>query len=243
MPSPDASATSLRQLNTIRDLFFIHNKPKDAFEALERLQKTTGLTPQAYQAIGETAGLFCRYLKNYPQAIKHFIKANNHWQAGYCAMLQGDIKQADKLWQHTLAQNPNHWCRHLFGMLTLQLQSIPSLLQIRNYLEQDICFLLQHHHVRWTENILQHSHYLAQINPEGYKLIGRSLMNEQRLQQAEGFMRLAQRNLPQDPENYFHLGEILIQLGRLYEGQLALKQCLLISPVYYPAREILEKLG
>lgn len=238
--SPDT--TPLRQLNHIKDLFFVDQEPKKAFQSLEALQKKENLTPQEAQAIGEAAGLFCRYLKNYSKAIKHYSQAQNMFQAGYCAMLSGDLKQTAKLWAPIIKEHPNHWCQHLYGMITMQLQTIPTLLQIRNYLEQDICFLLQHNHIRWAENILQHGHYLAQINPEGYKLIGRSLLNENRLQQAEGFMRLAQKNLPQDPENYYHLGEILAQLNRPNEAKLALKQCLLISPVYQPALHLLHQL-
>lgn len=232
----------LRVLNQIRDTFWVDNNVKQAFNDIEALLKTDGLSPQEQQAIIETAGLFCRYRRNFAQAIKHYARIPDYFQAGYCALLMGDLKQVETYWTPLVKANPTHWCAHLYGMISQQLQTVPTLLQIRNYLEQDICHLLQNNQIQFAENLLAHAHYLAQINPESYKLIGRSLTLEKRYKQAEYFLRLGQKNLPQDPEVYYHLGEILALLNRPTEAALMLKQCLLISSVYHPARELLNSL-
>jgi tetratricopeptide (TPR) repeat protein len=67
-------------------------------------------------------------------------------------------------------------------------------------------------------------------------------MHAGHLQEAGSFLIRGQKALPNDPEIYFHLGQYSMALNHHTEARLMLKQCLLISPTYRPASELLGKL-
>lgn len=179
--------------------------------------------------------------QQYEAAAQHFAQVGRRYLAGYAWMLAGDMEQARQQWVQLVPQRGNHWCVHLFGMVTKQLTTYPTFLQVRNHLEADISHLVTAGQEESLANVLAALDTLAQSNPEAYKLAGRALMNVNRLAPAKPLLLRAQSILPQDAEIYFHLGQLYARSENWREARLMLRQCLAINACYTPAQWLLEK--
>lgn len=228
----------LSYIQPARDLFFKQNDPLNAEEALQP-HMDTPKSPEEKRAVYELMGLILRSQKKFSHAARLYEKNQDYYQAGYCALLQGDLTQVQQQWSKLLVARQNHWCVHLYGMITQQLRTYPTLFQIRNHIESDIANLIAAGRVDYLENLLSYVEFLTQLNLETPKFAGRSLMHSGWLNRAGAFLIKGQKSLPNDPEIYFHLGQYSIALQHYTEASLMLKQCLLISPTYRPASELL----
>lgn len=230
----------LSYLGPARDLFYKQKDAKAAEEAL-RPYLNQPKTPEEKRAVNELLGLTLRQQKKFAHAGHIYEKMGDLYQAGYCAMLLGDLDRTRTLWSRLLAERQNHWCLTLFGMITQQLQAYPTLFQIRNHIECDITALIAANQLDYLEKMLSYIDCLTQVNLETPKFTGRALMYADWLDRAGAYLIQGQKALPNDPEIYFHLGQYSIALQHYQEARLMLKQCLLISPTYRPAAELLEK--
>ena len=198
---------------------------------------------QEKRATYELMGNILRSQGKFDQAVKLYEQINDFYQAGYCRMLQGRLQDVQPYWGRTLLERNNHWCVSLYGLVTKQLGTYPTLFQIRNHIESDIANLIAAKQEKYLQNLLSYIDFLTQINLESPKFAGRALMHAGHLEQAVGFLVRGQKALPNDPEIYFHLGQYSMTLGHQKEASLMLKQCLLISPTYRPASELLGKIA
>jgi tetratricopeptide (TPR) repeat protein len=187
-------------------------------------------------------GLILRAQKRFEESYGLYEAIQDHYQAGYCALMTGNIPMVQHQWGQVLQQRPNHWCISLYGMVTQHLRSYPTLFQIRNHLESDIANLITAQQNTFVKNLLLHIDFLSQLNLESPKFAGRALMHAGWLEDAGGFLIQGQKLLPNDPEIYFHLGQYSLIRRHHQEAHLMLKQCLLISPTYSPAKELIQQL-
>lgn len=224
-----------------RDLLFVENEPQKA-EAALRPHMNAPKTIYEKRAVFELMALILRAQQRYDEAIKLYEQIGDFYQLGYCAMLQGKLSQVQQAWGRVLAVRQDHWCVSLYGLITRQLRSYPTIFQVRNHVESDIANLIAANRSEYLENLLTHVDFLTQINLEAPKFAGRSLMNAGVLDRAGGYLLKGQKTLPNDPEIYFHLGQYSAALQHFKEAELMLKQCLLISPNYRPASDLLAQL-
>jgi tetratricopeptide (TPR) repeat protein len=231
----------LSYIQQARDLFYRQKNAAQA-EAVLRplLDKPQDL--QEKRAVHELMGLILRSQLKFNDALRIYEGVNDFYQAGYCLMLQGQLHNVQQYWGKSLLERNNHWCVSLYGLLTRQLATYPTLFQIRNHIESDIANLIAARQGVYLDNLLSYVDFLTQINLESPKFAGRALMHAGHLQQARSFLVKGQKALPNDPEIYFHLGQYSIALEHHKEARLMLKQCLLISPTYRPAKELLNQL-
>jgi len=232
----------LSYIQQARDLFYRQNDAAQA-EAVLRPYMDTPRDLQEKRAVHELMGLILRRQLKFNDALKIYEGINDFYQAGYCLMLQGQLNSVQPYWGKSLLERNNHWCVSLYGLLTKQLATYPTLFQIRNHIESDIANLIAAKQGVYLDNLLSYVDFLTQINLETPKFAGRALMHAGHLPQARDFLVRAQKALPNDPEIYFHLGQYSIALDHATEARLMLKQCLLISPTYRPAKELLGKLA
>jgi tetratricopeptide (TPR) repeat protein len=231
----------LSYLQQARDIFY---RQKDAAQA-EVVLRPLMDKPQDLQekrAVHELMGLILRSQLKFNDALRVYEGINDYYQAGYCLMLQGQLDKVQPYWEKCLIAHHNHWCASLYGLLTRQLVTYPTLFQIRNHIESDIANLVTARQGVYLDNLLSYVDFLTQLNLETPKFAGRALMIAGHYQQARGFLVKGQKALPNDPEIYFHLGQYSFALEHPKEARLMLKQCLLISPAYWPAKELLKKL-
>jgi tetratricopeptide (TPR) repeat protein len=233
----------LSYIQEARDLFYKQHMPGHAEAVLRHYLKKPREKGEK-RAVFELMGLILRAQKRYEDARVVYEKINDHYQAGYCSLLRGDLQRVQKCWTQVITHQPNHWCLTLYGMVVRQLQVCPSLLQIRHYLESDICNLITAERFDYLENVLAHVEFLSQLNLEAPKFAGRALFNagENWWGQAGPYLMQGQKLLPHDPEVYYHMGQLCIMQGHFKEASLMLKQCLLISTTYQPASELLREI-
>lgn len=232
----------LRCLSPIRERFFAAHDADGALAALQPLLKDPHHGPEEQRAISDLAALTLREQGRYDEAIRLYLPLHDWYQAGYCELLKGNLAGARHYWMKLGPIRQNHWAVTLFGLATRQLVSCPTPFQIRNHLECDISALIQAGQFEMVENVLSHAEFLAQVNPESYKFLGRSLMHAGWGDRAEGLLFLGQKILPNDPEIYYHLGQFCFARQRYADCRLLLNQCLLISATYTPARALLARI-
>jgi tetratricopeptide (TPR) repeat protein len=231
----------LSYIQEARDFMFRDKDPVKAESTLRPLlSKPQTLCEK--RAVYELMGIILREQSQYAEAARIYQQLGDNYQLGYCAMLQGKTQQMQQAWGKMLAIRQNHWCVALYGLIHRQLRSYPTIFQIRNHMESDIANLIAAKQTDYLENFLSHVDLLTQINLETPKFAGRALMNAGWLNRAGKYLLQGQKTLPNDPEIYFHLGQYSALLNHVKEAKLMLKQCLMISPSYTPASDLLASL-
>lgn len=226
-----------------RRLHFVDHNSQGAIDALRPSLEKRGLELVERFAAGQLGGIILRAMKRYAEAYEIYRDIGDDYQAGYCLLLLGQTEALKPHWARVVAQRQNHWCVTLFGMIHHQVSCYPTLLQIRNYLEADVFNLLEAGQTAMLENILIYADFMGQINLETHKFIGRGFLNHGSLEQARTYLYQAQKALPNDPETYFYLGLYYHSQEAVKESRLMLNQCLLISPTYTPAKDLLAQLS
>lgn len=232
----------LSHIKPARDLFFVERNAPAAETSLKHFLSTPE-SPEEMQAVQELMAWILRAQNKFEEAYRLYLTLEDDYQAGYCAMLQGDLQKVQMHWGKILSKKPTHWCVSLYGMITGQLRTYPTLFQIRNHMESDIANFITANQLGYLENMLTHVDLLTQLNLEAPKFAGRALLNAGWVERAGPFLLKGQKSLPNDPEIYFHLGQYSVAMDHAKEARMMLKQCLLISPTYLPAKELLNQIG
>lgn len=245
------------KLHPIRDRLFKQYDPDVAWEQLNQLLNsgTSPATEQEHRALVELTGLVLRAKSQYREAADLYRENGDRYQSGYCELLLGNLNATQSDWNLVLQSRNNHWCLTLYGMIGRQLNSYATVLQIRNHLESDVWNLLSANRWDYLQNIILYADILAQMNFESMKFLGRGILNYLLAQpplvdmknsplaeQADNLLHRGQRLLPNDPEIYYHLGQFKMFCSEPDDARLMLNQCLLISPSYVPAKELLKSI-
>ena len=226
-----------------QQFLFTQQQPQQALAVLLPLSQSSTAWPlEEKRPVFELLGWAWQRVKDYEAATQAFQAIQDDYQAGYSQMLKGDMTQAAAHWQDLLTVRPNHWCVTLHGMIHRSMNRVPTFLQVRNHLEADIVHLIAAGQFAMVESILQYIPILGEVNLEAHKYAGRALLQSNYPQLAENFLLTGQRLLPNDPEVYYHMGQYYWATQQFAECRLMLKQCLLISDAYTPARMLLAQL-
>lgn len=234
--------------HTARHAWFINRNPVSCVQQIypwiqQRLRDVSELPLETLEAeLFELTAWACMHAGKPDWAEPVFVASKRWYGAGYAALLQQNEHQAAMYWHRYAEQHPNHWGLCLLGFIQRKPTIAPTFLQVRNHLEADIKHLFQAQAWTYLENLLCYMDYLSQINPEVYKLIGRSLMHAGQLVQAQYLLIKGQKTLPNDPEIYFHLGQAYQACCNYKDSLLMVKQCLMMNPGYYPASELKQRL-
>ncbi len=228
-----------RQLTDIRALFFKQKNAPLAIEQLQVLMAQNSLNPQEKRACVDLAGLVYRSQQRYDLAIESYELLEDNYQLGYCYFLQGFTDKAQECWEKAKETRDNHWGLILLGLATKSLAIQPTLLQIRNHYEADLANLIFSKQWTFLKNVLLHVDWLNKLNPEVYKFTGRTLMHCGLLKQAEPYLKKSAQSICNDSEAYFHLGQFYWLKEQFDDAKTLLNQCLLISPTYTPAKQLL----
>lgn len=180
---------------------------------------------------------------SYKEASELYLAQNNYYQAGFCELLLGNKERARELWFNADDSPAVCWARCLIDMIDVKIELIPSFLQIRNFLECDLTYFIRAGKLNYAENVIQCSEFLADINPETHKFIGKALMNNGFPNLAVDFFMKSKDIISNDPEIYYHLAQYSLQINAFNEARLLLKQCLDLNRYYTPAKNLLIKIG
>ena len=178
----------------------------------------------------------------YLKSAKIYNALGEKYQEGYCYLLLSNESKASDIWYSANISSPVLWGRALLDIINSQINNVPTFLQIRNYLEVDIGNFIKSENTRYAEALIDASDFLADINLETYKFIGRTLMNNGYLSLGMDYLVKSQKTLRNDPEIYYYLAQYCQKAGSLCESKKMLNKCLELNIYFTPARKMLEKI-
>jgi len=185
------------------------------------------------------------YLENneFKKAAEAFLKVGEKYQAGFCYLLAGEDFETHKLWYSECPDSPAlQWGKSLLDLINLSpTPRQPTFLQIRNFLEMDIGYLIKANKLKYAENILKNSDFLLSINLETYKLLGRVLLNFGYHNLAKNYLNKSVNVFDKDPETYFYLAQLYYQTKAYRDALRMLSKSIELNNYYVPAIAMLEK--
>jgi tetratricopeptide (TPR) repeat protein len=135
-----------------------------------------------------------------------------------------------------------YWAEVVFRACSNQLNVWPSFLHLRNRLEGDLMLMFRFDALDCMEQVMAYLNSFALLNPEVFKLVGRVFTANGLLQQAYFLLQRSLEKNPLDPENYFHLGQLYLEMKQRHKAKLMLRQALSINAEYTPVQDLLASL-
>jgi len=204
------------------------------------------------------------------EVSKHSLPVQNAMIdiASQAYLQTGQLKQATLLWQRygryeqaclgfiCMRQYPHarkmitaltpkrqaYWAEVVLRACSNQLDVWPSFLHLRNRLEGDLMLMLRFDALDCLEQVMAYLNSFALLNPEVFKLVGRLFTTQGLLQQAYYLLQRSLEKNPLDPENYFHLGQLYLEMKQREKAKLMLRQALFINAEYTPVQDLLASL-
>ena len=127
------------------------------------------------------------------------------------------------------------WGLFLVGLLQGKVERYPTYLELRNFLEIDIQFLIDNYKGDYVQRVVDCADFFFEVNPESYKFIGRVFAANGFEHEALHFLERGKSGFYRDPELHFILAGLHSVGGRPDAARQALDTCLQILPGYYPA--------
>ena len=135
-----------------------------------------------------------------------------------------------------------YWAEVAFRACTNQLDVWPSFLHLRNRLEGDLMMLYRFKAFDGMEQIMGYLNSFVLLNPEVFKLVGRTFTYSGLLQQAYSLLQRSLEKNPMDAENYYHLAQLYLEMKQRSKAKMMLWQALAINPDYTPVSDLLHSL-
>lgn len=166
----------------------------------------------------------CSSIELHPNSIEH----------AYIAILNKDLDSAETIFRN-IDSPRSKWGRIFVSILKGYLKEIPTYFEIRNFLEIDLDFLLKNNMIDYVEQFLGSVDYLANINMETYKFVGRVMYENKLMTAALKYMEQAKTIYYNDPELHFMLSKYYFRTCKYTEALFYINECLKLLPDYYPA--------
>lgn len=173
-----------------------------------------------------------------------FFKENNYQlEYGYCKMLKGEVNEARKIFTPIRDSDMRaDWAYLFIQFMNNYIQFMPTYLQVRNFLEIDIAFLLKAGLSEAVENVINACDIFYEINQESYKFIARVMLNYNYPTVAKIFLNRGVERCYNDPELHFLYGNYHLRYHNNVLAKHEFETSLEVLPGYYPAKMMLEKL-
>ena len=178
------------------------------------------------------------------KGCKDYFEKNNYpLETGYCYLILENLKKAEKMFQISAQDNiRGHWGRCLTQMVKDKLYLDPTYFEVRNFLEIDLSILITYYKGKYIENVLQYADYMASLNPECYKFIGRAFWANKLMPAANYYLGKAKDVLYNDPELHYLLAYIHYTDNDIDLAKKEINTCLEILPEYAPPKMLLNRI-
>lgn len=181
--------------------------------------------------------------KQYSEAAKYFNDEGMLYEYACCLLFQNKLEKAVKILNSINSSSPEVlWAKFLTGVLCKNTKVIPTVFQIRNFLEVDLGLFLDNRLFEYAGELIQASDYLASINPEAYKYYARCLLSRGCYDIAFEFVKLSKKLIYNDPEIHFIEGQCWLAFGEKNKAIKCFKTNLKVCEGYYPALAALKEL-
>lgn len=161
----------------------------------------------------------------------------------YCELLNENLESAKELFFSAADYDIRaDWGLFLCKLIQGYADKYPTYLQLRNFLEIDIDILIKNAKGQYVQNILKYSNWLAAINPEVLKFIGRVLIVNGLEEHGRIFLEHAKDFFYNDPELHYLLAVEYLKQNDMAGVIKALNACLEVLPEYFPAISMQKRL-
>lgn len=185
---------------------------------------------------------FCFENKHYEKAKEIFLDNNMLYEAGFSALLSGNIKSAKLIWNEI--KDP---CSAAgWGLIILdiiegkQYTKKPKYFQTRAFLEVYLNLFLENGLYNWADNIINAYKFFTEANGEAPKFIARVLSSKGYFKLVHEFAQIAKRVCYYDPEIHYIEAETYLLEGEYKMAYDAVCETLKIAPKYFPALKLKE---
>lgn len=180
-------------------------------------------------------------LGDYAQSALIYKNLGDVYREGYSYLHIGDIEKAKQIWDD-FENNSSAltWGKILIAVLNNNWDTYPSYLQIRNYFEIDFGLFLKNKKYNFIHKLVDSLPFFVQINPEVYKFIGASFLNNGYPINSVNFLKQWKNMQYDDPEVHYLLARNYFALNLNENAIKSAQNCLKVAPLYFPARKILQ---
>ena len=221
---------------------------KDAQQALKLLPLNPFLVDVSHQSIAIQNALIDVASQAYLQtgqlkeATLLWKRYNRFEQASLGFICMRQYQLAREMIEALTPKRQAYWGEVVFRTCSNQLDVWPSFLHLRNRLEGDLMMMFRFKALDCMEQMMGYLNSFSLLNPEVFKLVGRLFTYSGLLQQAYFLLQRSLEKNPMDPENYFHLAQLYLEMKQRNKAKLMLRQALAINPDYTPVQDLLASL-
>ncbi len=175
---------------------------------------------------------------------RQFFEDNGYnLEAAYCCLMEDDLKNAKELFARSAEKDVRaQWGLFLCDLAAGKVNTYPTYLQLRNFLEIDLNLLLKYYKGDYFENIIRYVDWLCTINPEVHKYIGRVLLKSGYEKEGLYFLQQAENYFYNDPELHYLFAEYYFNKNDIKNAGTYINKCLGVLPEYFPAINLQRKL-
>ena len=183
------------------------------------------------------------FANNFIEASKIYNLTGDFYKAGYCYFILKEIDLAIEFFYKSAPSPAQNWNLFLAEIFRARVNTTPTYLQIRAFLERDLSLFLHLDIVSYVQKSIDISEYLFSINPETNKFIARAFLNNNYPDYAKEYIDMALDFTTKDAELYYLLAKYYQTQGVSEKVKSNLEEAIRLSESFVPAKIMLEKIS
>lgn len=227
----------MKEYSEIENLIYTE---KNYDEAITKINSSAFSNSKAYKKLLADAFF---YKDEFAPAAKIYNEIGEFYHAGYCYFLINQIDLAIEFFIKAEESPARNWNLFFAETFRARINTNPTYLQIRAFLERDMNLFLRLDLVSYVQQIIDISDYLFSVNPETNKFIARAFLNNDYSDYAKEYIDRAFDFTTKDAELYYLLAKYYRTQGLTEKVTENLKEALRLSDNYVPAKLMLEGLS
>lgn len=182
----------------------------------------------------------CFENRQFDKAKEIFLNNNMLYEAGFSALLTGNIQSAGLIWKEVKDPCPGtDWGLIILDLLEKRpLVRTPKYFQTRAFLELYLNLFIENELYDWADEIINAYKFFGRANSETPKFLARVLYSFGYFKMAREFSGLSKRICYADPEIHYIEAEIALVDGDLAGAKKSVYEILKFAPEYYPAKRL-----
>lgn len=174
--------------------------------------------------------------------LKDIEISPNSIEYGYKAILEDRLDDAKAAFEANDSPRGNWGC-FLINVIKGYIPYNPSYMQINNFLEIDLDFLIKNEKIEYVEYILGSLDYLLLSNQLTYKYVARVMLENRLYKVAKDYLDKSKDMFYNDPELHFLYAKYYIKMRDYEKADYYLDECLNILPDYFPAKKYQKEIS
>lgn len=182
----------------------------------------------------------CFENKQYDKAKEIFLNSDMLYEAGFSALLGGNIQSARLIW--TESKDPclaTDWGLIILDLLEKKPRiKAPKYFQTRAFLEVYLNLFIENELYDWADEIINAYKFFGRANSETPKFLARVLYCFGYFRMVREFSNLSKKICYFDPEIHYIEAETALVEGDFAGAKKSIYEILKFAPEYYPAKKL-----